>query len=506
MAVRSRPAVGEGPAAAAAASVSPNLSGQALSLAHAALSVSIAVTLVLFVAALPARSAQLAETMASLSPSQVLVLEELGVSPEGQARLVLGVEIGVALCFFAVGLIIFWRRPTDWVAMWNSAGQIMYIAWISPPLDALQASDSFLYWPALLVQILAMTNVIVFLYVFPNGRLVPRWSWLFLALWAVWAVLWALLPGSLFDLSDLFTISLPSFILTMAWLASGLLAQLYRFQRMANPVERQQAKFVLASCAVAISGYLVFGFDRFAVPVLDEPRHAGVVYDLVGVPLTLLISLVLPFGIGFSMLRYRLWDIDLLLNRALVYGMLTAILSGLYTASITFSQRLFVALTGERSDAAIVFTTLVVASTFTSLKGRLQVVVDRYVKEKPDPTRHVRAFSEQLRSVVDVMDVERVTARALDEMVRAFGATSGAVYMLRDGHFVPVYSNGDWAQIEGMSVWLEHEGVRFGWITLGPREDGLGYSEEDLGVFSEVAELVSGAIWIAMRARLAEDV
>jgi hypothetical protein len=85
-------------------------------------------------------------------------------------------------------------------------------------------------------------------------------------------------------------------------------------------------------------------------------------------------------AIAIAILRYRLYEIDVIINRTLVYGVLSAILAGVYTASITLSQRVFMAVTGERSDAAIVLTTLVVAATFTPLKTRLQAVVDARLK------------------------------------------------------------------------------------------------------------------------------
>jgi hypothetical protein len=85
-------------------------------------------------------------------------------------------------------------------------------------------------------------------------------------------------------------------------------------------------------------------------------------------------------AIAIAILRYRLYEIDLIINRTLVYGALTAILAGVYTASITLSTRLFSSVTGERSDAAIVLTTLIVVSFVTPLKTRLQTIVDREMK------------------------------------------------------------------------------------------------------------------------------
>jgi hypothetical protein len=202
-----------------------------------------------------------------------------------------------------------------------------------------------------------MVSALSFLYYFPDGRFIPSWTRFVHVLWVSWGVCWVLFPDSAFEMANPFRTSIPGFLaLMLAW-GVGLGVQAYRYVKVAGPVQRQQTKLVVTGAAIGIAGYLVFGIDRFVVPVLAEPAHANVVYDLIGVPIFLLISTVIPVAFAASILRYRLWDIDLVLNRALVYAILTTVLAGMYTTSITLSQRLFVALTGEKSDAAIVLTT-----------------------------------------------------------------------------------------------------------------------------------------------------
>ncbi len=121
----------------------------------------------------------------------------------------------------------------------------------------------------------------------------------------------------------------------------------------------------------------------------------------------------IPVAAGIAILRYRLYEIDGIINRTIVVGALSAILAGVYTASITLSQRAFVALTGERSDAAIVLTTLVVVSLFTPLKTRLQLVVDdRFAKPAPsDPAANVTTNGplQQVRLLGELRDSGYVT-------------------------------------------------------------------------------------------------
>jgi hypothetical protein len=132
-----------------------------------------------------------------------------------------------------------------------------------------------------------------------------------------------------------------------------------------------------------------------------------------------LAMLVLPLAFTFSILGYRLYDIDIILNRTLVYVPLTAILAGLYSASITLSQKLFIAATGQESDAAIVLTTLVLASTFTPIKNALQSIVDARFKEAPDPSKKMKALVEEVRSRIFLVDPKEITRRLLEEAIQA---------------------------------------------------------------------------------------
>ena len=152
------------------------------------------------------------------------------------------------------------------------------------------------------------------------------------------------------------------------------LALLERMRR-AGPDERLQIRwFVYAGCIV-ILGFLVDALN-------------GIVPGLAGVSLVLTIGAVtaLPLAVGIAILRYRLYEIDVIINRTLVYGLLTAALAGLYTAALAFFQRLFVAVTGQGSDLAIVMTLFVLATVFTPIKTSLQTAVDGRVKRTATPS------------------------------------------------------------------------------------------------------------------------
>ncbi len=145
--------------------------------------------------------------------------------------------------------------------------------------------------------------------------------------------------------------------------SSGMLASgaaiVWRFRRSSGEQRAQLKWFAYAGMLAAVS----------VIPGLSSVKLGQVIL--------IVASALVPVAAGVAILRYRLYEIDLIISRTIVYGVLTAILAGVYTASITLSQRVFVAVTGEKSDGAIVLTTLIVVSTFTPLKTRLQALVDR---------------------------------------------------------------------------------------------------------------------------------
>ena len=163
-----------------------------------------------------------------------------------------------------------------------------------------------------------------------------------------------------------------------------------RLSRAAG-VERQQLKwFAYAAVASVIAttlAYLIPG-------VIDTPlwfERAGVALNVATIP-------AIPVAIGIAILRYRLYDIDLLINRTLVYGSLTATLVAIYFGGIVVLQRVFVALTGERSTLAVVASTLAIAALFNPLRRRVQGFVDRRsYRSKYDAAKTLEALSAKVR-------------------------------------------------------------------------------------------------------------
>ena len=243
---------------------------------------------------------------------------------------------------------------------------------------------------------------------FPNGRLPSaRWRWfarLSALLTLVGMVLAAFSPGQIIlGLSairnPLGIEGLPNaykpvqalmLILIAVSVASLLMRRLY-----ARGLERQQTKWFTYTSAVAASGailqYIIS--EPLELLWLGGVGHALVLTGLAGMPISM----------GIAITRYRLYDIDIIINRTLVYGPLTATLVALYLGGIIVFQRVFVLLTGQQSTLAVVASTLVIAALFNPLRRRIQSFIDRhFYRRKYDARKILDAFSAQLRDETDL--------------------------------------------------------------------------------------------------------
>jgi len=301
---------------------------------------------------------------------------------------------------------------------------------------------------------------------------------------AAWAVLAFLFP------SDPWTY-LPPRQVSFRYAALGivvfLIVMLYRARQGATAIVRRQARLVLVGSVIAFLPVMLW----LVVPLF------GVAVDF-DPAVFLPPLLVFPIAVGLAILRYRLWEVDSIVNHAFVYGLLTAILAGVFAAMIAFTQRLFLALTGEPSELAVVVTTLIVAATFTPLKTALEGFVTRQFRDTYDQLRDLRGYGDQVRAFVVMSDARQLTRRLLDESVRTLKAQSGAVSLLIDGRLEVVHTCGPWRGNPLMSVTLDCGSHHHGVLLLGPPLPGQSYDRQEAEALQQIADQVAQAICLAM--------
>ncbi len=307
-----------------------------------------------------------------------------------------------ALIPLAVAILIVWRAGWQWFA-WYTAFILVFLGGFFLdgqtqvsrliPFVVLGAKDIF--WPL----------VLLYLFLFPNGRAVPRRSaWLMgaLVLFHFCVQAGTVIAYAAPDLAQ--RLHLPNwgnslYVLPVQFgFVVVLVCQVYRYRQISSAVERLQTRWFLYGLALIVA--FVFGSTFF-----DATGRSGFLADF----LELLFWMPLTFSLAIAILRYRLWDIDVIIRKTLVYGVLTALLGLVYAGSVILLQQLIEALTGQRSPLAVVLSTLVIAALFSSLRRRVQDAVDRrFFRNKVDAAAALAGFAAAAR---DETDLDALTGR-----------------------------------------------------------------------------------------------
>ena len=301
--------------------------------------------------------------------------------------------------------------------------------------------------------------------------------------------------GSAADLVSLLDIATTLIgVLALPLVAASLVI---RYRRAAG-VERQQLKWFAYVGAISVPALVVgIVLSSETTGILGAISSVAWLTGLTGFAL-------LPVAIGVAILRYRLYDIDLIINRTIVYGLLTAILAGSYAAIVGLMQRFFVALTGSGSDAAVVVTTLVVVSLFSPVKNRLQSLVDRRFKETGDRGKLLLDFAAAVEARLAPIDGALALTRLLGTAGKALGARSGSVWLGsgEGARLVATLSPEPHSEADappaatdgtGLDVACGTEpGVR---LVLGPRARSAPYGEPD----RSAVEVALTAVSVALR-------
>jgi hypothetical protein len=345
-----------------------------------------------------------------LTPEQVRVFKNLGLTPEFYAAYTVALPVGTMVVFAAIATVIFWRRSEDRMALFAAFMLVVFggAALTSDVPRAVAAAHPTLWFPVHLFDYLGQVAFVVFFYVFPNGRFVPR-----LTRWLAIAVALFYVPSIFFPDSSLALLSDPLFF---GFIGSLVIVQVYRYRRVSNPVQRQQTKWVVFGVAVALVGFTMLLTLAGLVPSFEPSGPLG---EMAAETCVYGFIVLIPLSIGVAILRSGLYDIDVLINRTLVYGALTALLLAVYLGTIVVLQGLLRVLTGQESQLAIVASTLAVAALFNPLRRRIQSFIDRrFYRSKYDAAKTLEAFSAKLRDETDLETLNRELVGVVRETVQ----------------------------------------------------------------------------------------
>jgi signal transduction histidine kinase len=241
----------------------------------------------------------------------------------------------------------------------------------------------------------------IFTYVFPDGHFVPRWTRMLTLFWIVWLVLAPFTPFAIGDFAG--PSALWFGVLLPGGMAIGILAQVYRYRRVSTRLEQQQVKWVLFGFGVVALGIFLYSLVPLVFPSVLVPGLPKLLFELLGGPVLIVLPLcLLPLCIGIAILRYRLWDIDHLINRTLVYGALSAGVAGLYIVLVVALGALFARGEALRGNVVIgLLATGTVAFLIQPLRERLQQSVNRLMYgERDDPYAVLSRLGERLEATI----------------------------------------------------------------------------------------------------------
>lgn len=458
------------------------LEGGRLILARLVWLTFVALALVLFVINMPlyVRLLQTVCTHAAACPTwqpsleTASALHHLGYSLSDYAVFNVALTIISALLWIGIGLFMFWQKSNEWIVLVFSFHAVMQgIVGPNGYLDSLRFSHSILQAPATFASFLERSTLWLAFALFPNGRFVPRWMrWLLLIYIVIYLV-------SLFLMPSLLHSGPPGGIFIFLTIGSILCGQIYRYVRISSPTERQQTKWVVFSLAIVLVVQI-----GVVLPTLFFPaalRLSGSPYHLIIQTVDILITLIVPPSIAIALLRYQLWDIDIIINRTLLYGTLTASIVGIYVVVVVSLGALL-----QTSGNLLIslLATGLVAMLFQPLREHLQKVINHLMYgERDEPYTVMTRLSQRLEVA---LAPDAVPSTIVETVAQALKLPYAALLLKHEQTFVVAASYGHPCE-DTLKLPLIYQAETIGQLHLAPRTPGEAFSPADKRLLDELA-------------------
>lgn len=454
--------------------IDTRLQGNWLIIAHVAWVAVVVLALGVFIARIPFTftdyhilcTTAACSTSGRLTSKSVQELHQLGLSVDFYIIVSIGLSIVLECGYVAIGMVIFWRKSDEFIALFTSLALITFgngFNAFDPVTPLPLALQLLTFWIAFFGSVCNG----LFFYLFPTGGFVPRWIGLFAATWMVyWGFHYFVLASFLSHtgLDGIFFFSL---------LASIVAAQVYRYRRVSTPTQRRQTKWVVYGLSLALVGSILsLILFNFPLGILANMGVGVFFYACL---------LLIPLSIGIAIMRYRLWDIDAIINRTLVYGALTAGVAGLYILVVGYLGALF--RTGGNLLISLLATGLV-AVLFQPLRGWLQRSVNRLIYgQRDEPYAVVARLGRRLEST---LAPEAVLPTIVETVAQALKLPYAAITWQQDGVVVIAATFGQ-AQDELLHLPLSYQGELIGELVLAPRGPGESFTPADRALLSDLA-------------------
>lgn len=393
--------------------------------------------------------------------------------------LTLALDIFIAVIFTACAIVIFVRKPNDPFTIFVTIMLVTFgTATFTGGLQGVASAYPQLEWLTQTIALIGSVGILAFFFVFPNGRFTPRWTIAVFIGWFLYQILRYYFPNSALILhGDAAIYNL----LFVAFFLSGVAAQIYRYVRVSNAVERQQTKWVLYGLTIGMGGYLVL---RILSLLVSDPTGSGVLASLGVVTIATLFILLIPISITVAVIKYRLWDINPIINRTLVYGALSFLTIAFYIIIVGGFALYF---RNNETNLVISFiATGIVAILFEPLRQRLQRTVNRLMYgERDDPATVLTRLSQRLDSSLAPDSVLQTIVETLAQTLRLPYAAITFFSLDEEPRIIAEFGR---PPSEVTHLPLTYQTERVGELILAPRASGESFSPADMKLISIIAQ------------------
>lgn len=379
--------------------------------------------LVFFIGGLPLVFQDLSQTCEincrplKITSAEAAMLHNIGLSLSFYAGFHVFVELIIGVLMAGLAILIFVIRFHE------KMGAILSFMLFLVGLNFLLEGDMVFvtHYPIFqapfnIISSITIVPLLLLFYMFPDGRFTPRWT------------AWLIIPFTIFltlvsfydeFLSDPTPTTFQS-ALTLLFVFSlllGFVSQIYRYFWISGTLQKQQTKWVL----LGFSGFIFVVINYYLWFVLFTPSPGFLRLFLFSGYYGLMALLLALFPITFviAIMRYRLWDIDVIIRRTLLYSLLSALLAGVYFSAVVVMQNAITAVGGQQSAVAVVISTLLTAALFNPFRQRLQTFIDRrFYRQKYDAEQILANFAQTARDEVELETLRSELVNVVQETVQ----------------------------------------------------------------------------------------
>lgn len=413
------------------------------------------------------------------TPSLIAVLNVVGSG----ARLV------AALISLVLASVLFLKRPDEGMALFLSYFLLVHGTVVAGPLASLE-----FFWPGIsrwvwnvITPILFAPLTVAFLSIFPNGRFVPHQTRRLVILSLLYAPLSSLLYSANSSSGSAIRYGIGA-LLWFVLIFAGFYAQIYRYRHVSNSTQRQQTKWVIYGFTLAIFfAFLItardLSVDRLA---LQLPYRLLAPLGSLGWPIAIT---AIPISLTFAVMRYRLYDVDIIINRTLVYGALTVIVVAVYVLSVGALSVLFQT---QGNPTIALLATGLIAVLFQPLRDRLQRAVNRlFYGQRDDPMRTLAQLGQRLEAAI----APEVVLPTLVETISQTLKLPCVAITLRSGDEFKIAARWGDAVESAIRIPLVYQGETVGQLVASPRGPGESFSHTDRQLLENIAHQAGPSVY-----------